>query len=98
MVVQPVQATAQTLLNLVSLQLFSLQGYFCKAEACKQLALMDSEKKVDYCQSATEAYLKAFELSECTDDHIDKTICRAIVFAVDYGKYTLILVLSVEIV
>ena len=52
---------------------------------------MDSEKKVDYCQSAMEAYLKAFELSGRTDDHIDKTICRAIMFAVDYGKYTVIL-------
>ena len=51
---------------------------------------MDSEKKEGYCRSVTEAYLKAFELSEHTDDHIDKTICRAIVFAVDYGKYTLV--------
>lgn len=52
---------------------------------------MDSEKRADYCQSATDAYLKAFELSQHTDDHIDKTICRAIVFAVDCGKYTIIL-------
>ena len=47
---------------------------------------MDSEKKEGYCQSATDAYLKAFELSQCTDDDIDKTFCQAIVFAVDCGK------------
>lgn len=50
---------------------------------------MDSEKRADYCRSATDAYLKAFELSQHTEDDIDKTICRAIMFAVDYGKYTL---------
>lgn len=68
---------------------FSLQGYLHKAEACKQLALMDSEKRADYCRSATDAYLKAFEFSQHTDDDTDKTICRAIMFAVDCGKYTL---------
>ena len=52
---------------------------------------MDPEKKAGYCQSAIDAYLKAFELSQHTDDDIDKTICQAIVFAVDYGEYTLIM-------
>ena len=52
---------------------------------------MNSEKRADYYRSATDAYLKAFELSQHTDDDIDKTICQAIVFAVDCGKYTIIL-------
>lgn len=83
---------AQTFMDLINQlwESFSLQGYFRKAEACKQLALMDSEKRASYCQSAIGAYLNAFELSQHTDDDIDKTLCRAIVFAVDYGKYTLI--------
>jgi len=49
----------------------------------------DSDQRKDYCQSAINAYFKAFEFSERTDTTINDTICQAILFAFGCGKYSL---------
>lgn len=53
------------------------------------MADSDSDQRKDYCRSAINAYFKAFEFSERTDTTIKDTICQAILFAFDCGKYSL---------